>query len=320
MSTLTKKISVFILLSITLLGCNVEQPEPLRIGLSTWPPFEFFHLAEQKGFFKDEQLDIKLIEFSSLSDVRRSFERGQIDGLGTTLVDVFQAREQSPRNLQVVQVIDYSDGADMILANTKIKTGQDLRGKKIGLEFASLGIYVLARGLDKFGLTFADVQIIGMEQISLADEFKNGRLDAIVTYPPTSITSQHDMNTNVLFSTSEIPDEVVDVMAIDESIIQQRPDDIKKLLRVYHRAMTYAQQNPEESYAIMADREGITPQEFKNSFDGIRLVSQAEQTDFFKQGGKLEKVVEKTDKILRESGQIKGADHRADTVTNRFIE
>lgn len=298
----------------------MQESEPLRIGLSTWPPFEFFHLAEQKGFFKDENLNIKLIEFSSLSDARRSFERGQLDGLGTTLVDVFHAREQSPRRLKVIQVFDYSDGADIILSNAKIKTGQDLRGKKIGLEFASLGVYVLARGLDKFGLTFADIKMSAMDQISLAEGLSNGTLDAVVTYPPTSITLQHETKTNVLFSTSEIPNEVVDVMAIDDSIIEQRPDEIKKLLRVYYRTMAYAQQNPDESYAIMAEREGITPQEFKNAFDEIRVVSQAAQTDFFKQGGKLEKVVEKTDNVLRETGQIKGADHRADIITNRFSD
>jgi NitT/TauT family transport system substrate-binding protein len=320
MSTLTKKISGFILLSITLFGCNGEQAEPLRIGLNTWPAYEFLYLAEQKGFFKDENLDIKLVEFSSLSDARRSYERGQIDGLGTSLVDVFQAREQSPRSLQVVQVIDYSDGADMILSNAKIKNGQELRGKKIGFELASLGIYVLARGLDKFGLTLADVQITGLDQISLAEALSNGTLDAIVTYPPTSIDLQRDTNANTLFSSSEIPGEVVDVMAIDDEIIQQRPEEVKKLLRAYYRAIAYTQQNPDESYAIMAEREGITPQEFAQSFDGIRLVSQAQQTDFFKQGGKLEKVVEKVDKILRESGQIKGADHRTDTITNRFSD
>ncbi len=321
MFTLTKKISGFILLSLALLGCNAEQSEPLRIGLSTWPPFEFFYLAEQKGFFKDEQLDVKLIEFSALSDVQRSYERGQIDGLGTTLVDVFQAREHSPRKLQVVQVIDYSDGADVILSTAAIKDGKALRGKKIGLELASLGIYVLARGLDKFGLTLADVQITGMDQISLAEALSKGTLDAIVTYPPTSVQLRHDVKANILFSTADIPDEVVDVMAMDETIIKKRPADVEKLLRAYYKAMQYAKENPEEAYAIMAAREGITPQEFKEALTvGIHIVTQEGQADFFKPDGKLSAVIEMTDKILRESGQIKGVDHRADTVTDRFVK
>jgi NitT/TauT family transport system substrate-binding protein len=316
MSTFIK----FLFFLITLTGCELQQVEPLRIGLNTWAAYEFLYLADQKGFFKDENLDIKLIEFSSLSDARRSYERGQIDGLGTSLVDVLQAREQSPRSLQVVQVVDYSNGADMILANPKIKKGQDLRGKKIGLELASLGIYVLARSLDKFGLTLSDVQLVAMDQLSLADGFKNGILDAVVTYSPISIDILREIKANKLFSTSQIPDEVVDVIAVDNSIIEQRPEDVKKLLRAYHHAIAYTQQNPDESYAIMAQREGITAQEFKDSFEGIYLVSQDEQKDFFKQDGKLETIVDMTDKVLRESGQIKGVDHTNDTINRLLVE
>lgn len=309
-----------LLLIIALTSCEFQEIEPLRIGLNAWAGYEFLYLAQQKGFFNDENLNIKLIEFSSLSDARRSYERGQIDGLGTSLVDVLQAREQSPRRLQVVQIVDYSNGADMILANAKIKTGQALHGKKIGLEIASLGIYVLSRGLDKFGLTLADVQLNGMDQISLVDGFKNGTLDAIVTYPPASIALQDTMKANTLFSTSEIPNEVLDVIAIDETVISKRSDDIKKLLRAYYRAIAYTQQNPDESYSIMAQREGLTAQEFKNSFDGIKLVSQEDQADFFKPSGKLEKIIEITDKILRETGQIKGTDYRVDTINRNFAE
>lgn len=309
--------SLFLL--ITLTGCEMQPPEPLRIGLNTWATYEFLYLADKKGFFKDENLDVKLIEFSSLFDAQRAYVRGQIDGLGTTVVDVLQMRDESPRSLQIVQVMDYSNGADMILSNANITKGKDLHGKKIGLELASLGIYILARGFDKFGLTLDDVQMQTMDQISLTAEFRKGTFDAIVTYAPMSIQLQRDTKANTLFSTNEISGEVVDVLAIDQAIIDSRPDDIEKLLRAYYRAVDYAQQNPDESYALMGAREGLTPQEFKEAItNGIQLVTQAEQNDFLKQGGKLETVVDMADKIMRKAGQIKGADYRAETITPRF--
>ncbi len=311
-----------ILLTLSLSGCAVEQSESLRIGVNTWAGFEFLFLAEQKGFFKEENLDVKLIEFSSLSDTRRAYEHGQIDGLGTTVVEVFYAREQSPdRALQIVQIVDASNGADVILSTAKIKDGKTLRGAKIGLELASLSVYVLARGLESFGLTLADVNTVTMDQISLGEALNNKTLDAIVTYPPISVQVQHDAKLNTLFSSAQIPNEVIDVLAIDQTTIKKRPNEIQKLLNGYYKAIRYTQENPQEAYRIMAEREKITPQELEHILTNeLHLVMQNEQFEFFKQNGTLSTVVDLTDKILRQTAQIKGSDHRADIINDMFAK
>ncbi len=313
---------LIILLLTIFSGCSVEEPQSLRIGVSTWAGFEFLFLAEQKGFFKEENLDVEFVEFSSLSDTRRAYERGQIDGLGTTVVEVFYAREQSPNKvLQIFQIVDSSNGADVILSNIDIKDGKALRGKKIGLELSSLGVYVLARGLETFGLTLADVNTIAMDQMSLGEALSNRTLDAIVTYPPVAIQVQQDTKANTLFSSAQIPNEVIDVLAIDKAVIKQRPSDIKKLLNAYHKAIRYTKENPQDAYRIMSEHEKITPQELEHILTNeLHVVTQDEQIEFFKQNGKLSTVVEMTDKILRQTEQIKGADHRADMINDMLVK
>lgn len=307
-----------VLLSV-ISGCTEKLDEPLRIGINTWPGYEFLYLAQEKDFYRHEGLDVKLVEFSSLSDARRAYERGQIDGLCTSVIDVLQARESSARSPQVVQVVDYSDGADVILANLTIPDGTALRGSRIGVELGSLGIYVLARGLEKFGLTLADVNLTSMDQISMEEAISQGTLDAIVSYPPTSIKLTRETKAKVLFTSSEISGEVVDVIAFDEQIINQRSADIGKLLQAYQKAMHYTQQHPEEAYRIMSAREGITPDEFREALNGgMHIVTHEEQAEFFMPGGKLEKVVDMADHILRQSGQIKGPDRRAGVANGTF--
>lgn len=311
--------ALVILLSIPS-GCSKKSETPLRIGINSWPGYEFLYLAQEKGFYREESLDVKLLEFNSLSDARRAYERGQIDGLGTSVIDILQARESSARSPQVVQVIDYSNGADTILAQTRIKDGSALRGSHIGVEFGSLGIYVLARGLETFGLTLADVKLISLDQISMEEALSQGTLDAIVSYPPTSIKLLRDAKVKTLFDTSDIPGEVVDVIAVDEQIINQRTSEVSKLLRAYQKAVQYTQQNPDEAYRIMSAREGITVDEFRKSMhNGMHIVTQAEQAGFLMPGGKLEKVIDMSDRILRLTGQINGPDRRTDLATDRFV-
>lgn len=301
-------------------GCTNKTPGPLRIGINAWPGYEFLYLAQQKGFYQEMGVAVKLVEFNSLADARRAYERGQIDGLGTSIIDVLQARDQSMRSPQVVQVIDYSNGADVIIANSSVKNGAALRGTKIGVELGSLGTYVLARGLEKFGLTLADVQLVSMDQISMEEAINNGTLDAIVTYPPKSIKIINQGKAKKLFDTSEIPGEVVDVIAIDDLVIQQRNADVANLLRAYQKALQYTQQNPDEAYAIMAAREGISAEEFRETLSlGVHVVTQEEQSSFFTHGGKLAVVIDLSDRILRQSQQIIGPDRREGIANPIFV-
>ncbi|QKJ65459.1 ABC transporter substrate-binding protein [Deefgea piscis] len=286
-----------------------KAPPTLRVGINAWPGYEFIYLAQELGLYKNIGFDVKLIEFNSLSDARRAFERGQIDALGTTVIEVLQSRENTDRSLQIVSISDYSDGADLIIANHNIPDIQSLKGKNVGLELSSLGVYVLARALEKNGLTLNDLNLQSLNQQSLAEALQAGELDAIVTYPPTSIKLLANPDFHTLFDTKAISGEVLDVIAIDEQFIQQHPAAVKQFIAAFEAAYQYSLSNPDQAYAIMAAREGITADEFKQALnDGIKMVSMAEQAAYFKHNGKLDEVILRTDTILRQNQQIKGSD------------
>lgn len=293
-------------------GCGGEPKPPLRVGINAWPGYEFLFLAQEKGFYRDEGVEVRILEFNSLSDARRAYERGQIDGFGTTVIEVLQAREFSKRSPQIVQIVDSSDGADMVITQTAIKNAASLRGKRVGVELGSLGVYILARCLDKHGLKLGDVTTISSDQMSMEKDFLDGTIDAIVTYPPTSIKLLNSQKAHPFFTTAEIPGEVVDVIAIEEEVTRRRSGDVAKLIRAYHRAVDYSKQNPGDAYKIMATREGLTPDEFAAALkDGIRLIPPSGQTEYFGASGKLARIIDTSDQVLRLSGQIKGSDQRA---------
>ncbi|WP_297571967.1 ABC transporter substrate-binding protein [uncultured Deefgea sp.] len=306
------RLKILLLISsiIILSSCATKEPPTLRVGINAWPGYEFIYLAQELGLYKKAGLNVKLLEFNSLSDARRAYERGQIDALGTTVIEVLQSRENSDKSLQIVSVCDYSDGADMIIAHRKIADIKSLKGKKVGLELASLGVYVLARALEKNGLTLNDLHLQSLDQQSLAEALKAGELDAIVTYPPTNIQLLADPSFHTLFDSKAISGEVLDVIAIDQQFIEQHPAAVKQFIAAFEEAYQYSLTHPDQAYAIIAAREGITAEEFKTALSqGIKMISLAEQNAYFKKNGKLDEVIQRTDKVLRESQQIKGIDH-----------
>lgn len=291
---------------VLLTSCARKPVPPIRIGLNPWPGYELVSLAERKGFFDQEGVPVRLVEFSSLGDARRAFERRQTDVLLGTLVEVLVAREQSDRNPQVFLVTDFSDGADAIVARAGIAGPANLRGKRIATEPATLNAYVLARGLGKAGLQFDDVRMVPMDQMAMEEAFARGEIDAAVTYPPVSINLLKK-GAHPIFTSHEIPGEVADIAAIDGDFLNARRGDVQGIVRAYGRAQEYAAAHPEEADAIMAERERLSPAEFRKALEGVHLVTPDQQAPFFQPGGILERAAQVTDEVLHRTGQLTGA-------------
>jgi NitT/TauT family transport system substrate-binding protein len=309
-------LTAFALLGL-LAGCS--RHEPLRIGLNLWPAYEFIILADQLGYFNEEGVDVKLVDFSSLGDGRRSFERGQIDGLYTTVVEVILASEASADPLKIVNVVDYSEGADVIIARPGFPDLASLKGRKVGVELGSICVYVLARALEQAGMTLADITPVSKDQASMEADLRAGVLDAIVSYPPNSINALKDPTFTTIFSTKKTPREVLDVIAFGDKTITQRPKDVAAVLRAFARAQDYYVSHKAEALQIMGKREGVSPEDFELALtDGMRVVTASDQAAYFSGGG-LKPVITRTGKVLSQTKFLREPKAAEAYLSDRFV-
>ncbi|MET0390263.1 MAG: ABC transporter substrate-binding protein [Polyangiales bacterium] len=301
-------------------GCREDASSALRVGISPWPGYETLYVAQEMGFYREVGVEVRLVEFSSPMDTRRAYERGQIDVFAATVVEVLEARDRSERVPEIVQVIDYSDGADIILARPGFTPSTDLRGARVGLELPSVGVYMLARSLERQGLTLTDVERVSMDQSSLEASFRAGELDAVVTYPPTSIRLLRDTPATPVFSSAEIPHEIVDVIAVDAAVARRRADEVSALLDGFHRAVAFMREDPTRAAVIAARREGITAAELEDSLQhGLAFVLPGEQAEYFAPAGPLSRVIDQCDRVLRQSHQIVGRRQRQEILNPAFL-
>lgn len=293
------------------LGKEAPQ-DPIRIATSPWPGYEFVHLADRKGFFKEEGVSVRLIRFSVLEDARRAFERGQVDGMTSTLIELLQAHEHGNAG-KVVLIADFSNGADVVIARKGINSPADLKGKKLGAESASLGVFVLARALNKAGLSLDDVKLMDMGPLNIEKALLSGEIDALHTYPPysTDILKHKDAVTKI-FDSTQIPGEVVDIVSFSPDIIAHRMKDIIALRRAWDKAVAYARQHPKEANKIMAEVEGIRPQEFADALSGAKILSLAEQRPLMAHGGIVEKALALVADVLHKGGHLQNASIQPD--------
>ncbi len=270
---------------------------PIRISISPNTGFELLHLADMKGFFKDEAVSVKLVRLSTMEDARRTYVRGQVDGMTGTLSELITAKKNG-RESRILMALDASEGTDIIIARKGINSLAELKGKKIAMEPESYGLSLLDAGLEKVNLSHGDVNIKGMNQLNIPHAISNGDIDAAHSYAPYSIPLlKNNPNISVLIDSSETVDEIIGVIALDPKVIMQRPEDMKAIKRAWDRAVIYAQSHPEEANMLMSEIDNISQQEFANEIQKIRIFKSDDNNILTGPSGILEKCMARINSI-----------------------
>ena len=245
----------------------VPKEHPLLVGTNVWPGYEPLYLARSLGYLNDST--VRLVEYSSASQVIRAFRNDAIQIAALTLDEVLLLKEQG-HGLRIILVTDISHGADVILGKTNIVTIGDLRGRSIGVESGALGAYVLTRALQQSGVPFPQVEVVPLEVDEHERAFLDGRIDAVVTFEPVR-SRLLEKGAVQLFDSSQIPGEIVDVLVVRNEVLGQFPDRVDTLLKGWFDALRYLSEHPYEASKRMADRLKLEPQKVLASYDGLRL-------------------------------------------------
>ena len=276
------------LLAMLMVGCGPKKvEEAVTIAINPWPGYELLYLAKQKGFYRQVGANIELVQVSTLSDAQRAYLTGHVDGFASTMIEAIQVAPLGGKPIKIVLLADYSDGGDVIIAPTSIENMQALRGQTIGCEVSSLGIFVLERALRQHQMQLDDVNVINVEQGAAVSALAVGKIAAMVTYPPYSVEIQSSGDYRQLFSTKEIPEEVLDTLSISSSVLAEHPQLVDQIHQAWQLTLDYMHQYPEEAMAIMAKREGLQVAEFKEALADLKLLSIEEQHKLFAQRDKL---------------------------------
>ena len=263
---------VLVGLVLVLSGCMRETEQPLRIGTNVWIGAEPLYLARDLGYWDREA--VQLVEYPSASEVFRAFRNQAIDGMIISLDELFvlAADGMQPK---IVVVADVSNGADVVVGRSGMRAMKDLRGKRVAVESGALGAFVLSRALALNEMQASDVSIVHLESNEHPAAFEQGQVDGAVTFDPYR-TQLLGAGARALFDSSQIPGEIVDLLAVRASALEKNPHGLRTLLTGWFKALDYLAREPQDAAARMAVREQITGAQFLQALKGLHIPSRAE--------------------------------------------
>ncbi len=313
-----------VLLGSAMLMTGSADAGSLKLAHSTWVGYGPFYIARDKGFFKEEGVDVELVIMEDTPIKMGALMAGQIDLVAST-VDEFPIYMKPGKMLRYVLAVDNSKGGDGVVANKDITSIADLKGKKVAFEQGSVSQFFLNALLKDNGMTEADIEPVNMAATDAGVAFAAKQVDAAVTWEPALSQGAKSEHGHMLLTSADKPGLITDVVATTAETAVAKKDDIAAFVRAWYKAVDYSKSNPDDANAIMAKGVGgwlEDPKVFAETLSGIEYLDKAKNIEFFGSAaapGQIEKTLGAALDIWKSFGRIQVEVKPADMIDYSFI-
>lgn len=256
------------------LAMVAQAAQPIKIGYSDWPGWVAWQVAIEKGWFKEAGVDVKFEWFDYAASMT-AFSAGKIDAVTVTNGDALVTAAGGAKNVMII-VTDYSNGNDMIVGKPGIKSLKDLKGKKVGLEIGLVEHLLLLNGLEKAGLSEADVSIVNTPTNETPQALASGSLAAIGAWQPNSGEAMKRLpGAKPIYTSADEPGLIYDVLTVNPVSLSTHRADWEKIVKVWGKVVTYINdpKTQPDAVKIMAGRVGLKPAAYLPFLKGTRLLT-----------------------------------------------
>jgi NitT/TauT family transport system substrate-binding protein len=210
--------------------------------------FAMYYVAQAKGYYKDEGLDVK-IEHGFVTDAVVQVAQGRLTFANAAGDEILLARaNQIPIKL-VFQLFQQYPVAIFAKQSTGITKPEDLRGKTVGVPFRAGATYVGLKGIlyaaniPEQDVNIAEINFTQIEAVS------TDKVDAAAGYFNNEplVLQEQGIPVNVL-RVADYIDLVSNGIITSESMVEDKPDVVQRFVRATARGLQDTLDNPDAAF------------------------------------------------------------------------
>ncbi len=223
-------------------GCGPRHGVTSPLHIAVLPILDSLplYVAQEEGFFADEDLNVALLPAGAAAERDQLLQAKEADGAISDLVAVALANRQE-RRLVVVRYAmsatpEFAQFRILAAATSRIDTVGDLRGKPIGVSEGTVIEYVTDRLLRAEGVASDDITVLGVPRIpDRMALLASGQLEA-ATLPEPLASLAVQQGARSIAEDSAHPDLSCSVYAFRSEVLDTRGDEVRRFIRAVNRA------------------------------------------------------------------------------------
>lgn len=295
----------------------------IRYGGSAWLGHYPAYVAMTDGSLERAGITQDWQSFGTSSARMSALMSGNIDIACTGIVSALALMARGAQQFSIIAIPDSFGRVEGILAREELASVQDLKGKKIGVTFASSAHLLVLDVLEQAGLTQRDVSVLNVPAPELPAAMQSGQIDAAAAWTPQFNTILRQPGIKVLaddtdfslykeFSVTPGPD----VLVIRRDFAEKNHDLVKTYLDQYFQANQLLREHPEQAAKLLLSLTNLSLEEQVTVVKGADWYSHAQQKELLT--GKFVDGLQALAELLVEHKQIDKAPVVKDWVNTEF--
>jgi NitT/TauT family transport system substrate-binding protein len=203
-----------------------------------WMPWDY---ADRSGILKkwaDKYgIKIKLTQVNEYVESINQYTAGTFDACVMTNMDALTIPAAGGVDSTALIVGDFSNGNDGVVLKGRGKTLLDIKGQKVNLVELSVSHYLLVRALASVNLRERDLKIINTSDADIVAAFSAAATSAVVTWKPQLSAVLSAPNAQLVFDSSKIPGEILDLMVVKTDVLNANPKLGKALVGAWYETL-----------------------------------------------------------------------------------
>ncbi len=232
--------------------------EKITIAYSTPPYTVLIDIAQNRGYFLQEGLEVTLRTYSYGKAAFDALRKGEAD-VATVGETPFMLAVMKGEKLFIIATIQTSNKNNAVVARKDkgILAPEDLKGRKIGTTFGTTGEFFMDSYLVSRSISRKQMKVVNLAPEEMQTALESGAVDAVSTWSPVLGQLQKQLGgRGTIFYDADIYTQTFSVAAGQE-YVRGHPGRIRKLLHALVKAEEFIEQNPVEAQKIIAARSGM---------------------------------------------------------------
>ncbi|QGQ19750.1 aliphatic sulfonate ABC transporter substrate-binding protein [Cellulomonas sp. JZ18] len=232
--------------------------DTLDIDFATYNPLSL--VIKDQGWLEEtfgDEVTVNWVQSAGSNKANEALRAGAVD-VGSTAGSAALLARSNGSPIRTIDIYSQPEWSAIVVpAGSDITSVADLAGRSVAATKGTDPYFFLLQSLEEAGVPLDQVEVQNLQHADGRTALEQGSVDAWSGLDPIMAASEAESGTQLVYRNIDF--NTYGFLNATEDFLEQSPDVAQAVVDAYEKARAWAQENPDEVVAILAEVAGIEP-------------------------------------------------------------